>query len=339
MISLIVMVYSFESNFPPLRRTSENRSGSENELPETTLQEIEKEMRDLGKLDRALNGALGEEISRVKERWEGIPLSPDGRIDFTADFFAPDPQDVAGNEAWERNKARIDSWGRKWDEEEEALVRAINNEIEQKLYDSRGNVVESPRYSSKALRAHRELERLRTGEIFEKYKTYILNRFLGAEFIVMRSSRHDDVVNGIDNVIVDTLSGEIVCAFDEVVSESADIRAEKSYKVEKRNIDGSRTLSGGRTEYAVTIRNGKAEKTSAVSVPVFYLCMGKNELVENLRGIGNTQVEREVFTRMLRDIEAQVVQFDNFSKKSELFNRRLDEFIKGVRRSQKTLKA
>jgi len=41
------------------------------------------------------------------------------------------------------------------------------------------------------------------GEQFEIIKTIIFNKFLGNDFVVVRSSLYDDFKNGVDNIILD----------------------------------------------------------------------------------------------------------------------------------------
>ena len=47
--------------------------------------------------------------------------------------------------------------------------------------------------------------------------TLLLNKFLKKDFIVARASSYDDYNNGIDNVLIDKTSGEVLCGFDEVM--------------------------------------------------------------------------------------------------------------------------
>lgn len=324
---------AYGAEFNPVR-AAEMKLGPENERDEMPLQEIEMEIKELRRLERAADGAVAETVSRARERWENIPLSHDGRIDFTDTFFTP--SDERRRSAWERDKARIALWQEQWDRENEALAYVVNNEIEQKAYDSRGNAVQDARYSAKAARAYGRYESLRMADAFEKYKTHVLGKFLGDEFIVMRASLHDDAVNGIDNVIVNAASGDMVCAFDEVASGREETIRAKRDKVEKKNVDSSRILSGGIVEYAVTVRNGKAEKASVPNVPIFYLYMGKAQLKESLRGIGDIRVEREALEEMFKEIQAQAVQFEKFPQKSARFAERVNQFVDGfVRARQK----
>jgi len=73
-----------------------------------------------------------------------------------------------------------------------------------------------------ALKANITLEEAETerehslGDKMEKLKTVIFYKFLKDGFYVTRSSRYDDIKNGIDNIILDKKTGNIICALDEV---------------------------------------------------------------------------------------------------------------------------
>lgn len=311
---------------------AEQKFGPDDERDETPLQTIEAEMKNLRRLERAVDNVMETTVSRAKEKWGNIPIMGDGRIDFTDVFFMPEEE--SRRDAWERDKMRAVSWKSEWDKKDDALALLLNNEIEQKAYDASGNPAPDARYSSKAARAWRRYESLRMADAFEKYKTHILGKFLGGDFLVMRASIHDDIVNGIDNVLVRASSGDVVCAFDEVVSERDEAIAMKRDKVEKINIDSARALSGGRVEYAMTLKNGKAEKISAPHVPIFYLYTSKDKLKERLRELGNTRAEEGAFIELSEEISEQAARFKAFPRKTEGFEEKVDQFLDSFARAR-----
>ncbi len=100
---------------------------------------------------------------------------------------------------------------------------------------------------------HKEEKEKNFGELWEKAKTVILNKIIGTEFIVVRASKHDDYENGVDNIIINKETGNVVCAFDEVSAEEG---------TEKEEVCGSEEGSR-QSEKASTCegkRKGKAEK-------------------------------------------------------------------------------
>jgi len=69
----------------------------------------------------------------------------------------------------------------------------------------------------------KDFEKDPAGEKLEQLKTASLaNLFRGSKskasnFVVMRTSRYDDVKHGVDNIIIHKPSKSIVCAFDETL--------------------------------------------------------------------------------------------------------------------------
>ena len=56
-------------------------------------------------------------------------------------------------------------------------------------------------------------------DLFEQMVSIIFTKFASEQFIVFRSSKYDDLKNGIDTVIIDRESGDTMCSVDEVVSD------------------------------------------------------------------------------------------------------------------------
>ena len=110
-------------------------------------------------------------------RAEGIPLSDDGRIDMA--MYKGLHHDVAKD--LERNR----DWEKGW-------------------------------FSGLSAEEAREKKRLTEGEQLEMLAYAILAKNLGEQFVVARTSPHDDRVNKVDTIILDRKTGNLVCAFDEV---------------------------------------------------------------------------------------------------------------------------
>lgn len=115
----------------------------------------------------------------------------------------------------------------------------------------------------------------RDGERLERMKTVILNKFLGENAIVVRSSEYDDIINGVDNVLVDREDGKVICAFDEVCDTNSEIFKVKKEKILKRNEEG-----GAKIKYCPKIKEGKVLIGSVENIPIFYLALNKKILEE-----------------------------------------------------------
>ena len=68
-------------------------------------------------------------------------------------------------------------------------------------------------------------EKLLAGQ-WEKAAVILMAR-LAPEFLVARASAYDDYKNGVDNIILDKETGDIICAFDEVRDEPGGQRQKK----------------------------------------------------------------------------------------------------------------
>ncbi|MCK4453744.1 hypothetical protein KAU51_00090 [Candidatus Parcubacteria bacterium] len=107
-----------------------------------------------------------------------------------------------------------------------------------------------------------------TGEQLEMLVTAILGKFLGKDFIVVRSSRYDDIKNQIDNLILEKETGNVICAFDEV-GESRGPRFEEK----KEAILDKDREQGGVLKYGLKIEKGELKLDPQKNIPVFYLAL------------------------------------------------------------------
>lgn len=90
---------------------------------------------------------------------------------------------------------------------------------------------------------HKEKEKGRQMEIFT---AILFNKMLKDDFIVVPASAYDDYMNGIDTVMVNKKTGDVVCTFDEVHDHKASNRADaKEEKIKKKARAGGSTLAYG----------------------------------------------------------------------------------------------
>ena len=87
--------------------------------------------------------------------------------------------------------------------------------------------------------------------------TALLHRFLSERFLVVRASTFDDYKHGTDNVILDTETGAVVCAFDEVLRNDSD-QKQSPAKIEK--IKKKAFLGGTEVKYGFSLRDGKLNR-------------------------------------------------------------------------------
>jgi len=118
------------------------------------------------------------------------------------------------------------------------------------------------------------------GEKMEMLKIVIFYKFLGEKrnCLVVRSSVYDDIKNGIDNVIFDVSSGEVVCAVDAVGSND-DIR----YKIKMFEVFEKNKLGGGRLKYGMVIKRNEKNKLKIIpqeikNIPKFFIGLPKESI-------------------------------------------------------------
>lgn len=113
------------------------------------------------------------------------------------------------------------------------------------------------------------------GERLEKLKTITFNKFLGESAICVRSSEYDDIINGVDNILVDRQTGKIICAFDEVCDINREIFQKKKEKILEKNREG-----GAKLKYCPKIENGKISFGRVENIPIFYIALSEEILNE-----------------------------------------------------------
>jgi len=143
--------------------------------------------------------------------------------------------------------------------------------------------------------------------MLEMLVTVVFYKALGDKYLVMRSSEIDDYSNGIDMIILNTETNEIICAFDEVHDRKTGNRLiEKNQKIIKQAQKG-----GTSADYVPKIVNGKVERAKFSNVPNFYVALDIDELNEalekvNCKDLENmSDFERSLFTKFASAIIQQ----------------------------------
>ena len=89
-------------------------------------------------------------------------------------------------------------------------------------------------------RYRQEKDRSASGQL-EKAVTAVFAKVLGSEYAVVRSATFDDYFGGIDNVLVNKKTGDVICAFDEVHGQAGQERHDK--KMDKvKSLEGELKL-------------------------------------------------------------------------------------------------
>ncbi|MCX6792926.1 MAG: hypothetical protein NTY12_02780 [Candidatus Falkowbacteria bacterium] len=146
------------------------------------------------------------------------------------------------------------------------------------------------------------------GAIFEMMVTVIFRKALGEDYLVMRSSKRDDYQNGVDNIIINTKTNEVICAFDEVQEPTLVGKrlGNKNIKIIDIAVKGGQSIKDG-----VKFINGNVEKASYNNLPVFYISSDPDQLKKDLQKINAkdinnaTDFEHELFVKFASTIIQQ----------------------------------
>jgi hypothetical protein len=183
------------------------------------------------------------------------------------------------------------------------------------------------------LRIWKENKSLEKNSQMEMAITLLLSKMLGNEFLVTRTAPIDDYDNGVDNLILDYRTGEVVGAFDEVhQSDNGERLAKKKEKIHKVASRG-----GAKVQYGLKLENGKLTRAELTGVPVFYLGLDSAEL-EGLVGAlrdDNSEVMEAIFKKLIDSLKSQqnelaeTARHEQFQKKIGSFSAMLDRVSAG----------
>ncbi len=163
--------------------------------------------------------------------------------------------------------------------------------------------------------------------IFEMLVTVIFNKILKEEFVVVHTSKGDDLKHHADNVIIEKKTGNVICTLDEA---NVDVESKRYYKkldeIKKYNKKNGTTIEDG----VKLNKENKLVETIIRNVPLFLLQISEKRLKEvlekmniNLGKNGSeieiSEIEIEVFDEL---IESLVRQTDM------LLNEKLPEKVK-----------
>jgi hypothetical protein len=182
-----------------------------------------------------------------------------------------------------------------------------------------------------------EQDRLKhISEQFEVLKTIIFNKFFGQDFIVVRASFYDDIKNGVDNVILEKKTGNLVCAIDEVSETSGKEFEDKKEKVLTKNM----TCQGGKLKYGLTVENDEIIFGAVDHFPLFYLALPPRLIKETINNIGfsfeeKTEYERKLFLYFLSSIDSQIKALGLYSRLNQVLKNSVDVFGDAIDRFKK----
>ena len=181
----------------------------------------------------------------------------------------------------------------------------------------------------------------RDGEMLERLAYALFLKNLGKQFIVARTSHHDDAVNHVDTMLLDKENGNLICAFDEVSDINDRFYSEKQKTVMDRNTRGGSTV-----KYALQLKDigGKKVVTPAGAehIPLFYIALSSNIIREGVRKFKDahgeqSDFEKQIFSYFIESISAQIQGLELEDRLTSL-NPKLKERLLGFKKIIEGLK-
>ncbi len=195
--------------------------------------------------------------------------------------------------------------------EQEKLKQKVKIENkENKWIRRKFNLSETAEITNEHRQVWERQQRERNSELMESALMILLNKVLKDEYIICRAHKFDDY-HGVDNIIVNKRTGDVLCAFDDV-NDSTEKDFYEWYKqdlVKNVNEDGGTDI-----EYCFTFENGELIRKKISNVPKFYMRLDMDKLLEMLEAIDLehpdkvSQKELELYNNVIEMFAGQVEQ-------------------------------
>ena len=156
------------------------------------------------------------------------------------------------------------------------------------------------------LQAYRRHKETSLPNQLEMAITILLHKRFGDRYVVVRASKYDDYFNGIDNVLVNKETGDVICAFDEVrMDERSDRDTHKKERSRKKASEGGASL-----KYGFRIQNNKILKQTIHSIPIFCLGLDSQDCSDLINNISYTDKATNPTLRVqpMNDTEERILQ-------------------------------
>jgi len=181
-------------------------------------------------------------------------------------------------------------------------------------------------------------EKMTKGSVFEILKTSLFNKFLKEDFLVLRTSRYDDIKNGVDNMILEKNGKNVICAIDDVTqTKLSTYFEEKKKEILHKNLE----LNGVKIKYGVYFekdKNGQRvlRKGPLENIPLFYLPLTQDYLKEGLNNFIPSLNEYSDYEKKLMKYFLSAFMFQ--IRMMELESHKNDEFLKKISIVKKTVR-
>lgn len=178
-------------------------------------------------------------------------------------------------------------------------------------------------------------EGVRDGEKLEMLAYAIFHKNLNKDFVVVRSSLHDDQKNGVDTILLERSTGNLICAFDEVGALSGAEFQKKQDTVFKKNANEK----GAHLKYGISLTEDKQIKLGPVEhIPLFYVALPKDQIEKGIQKFEpsadrQSENEKKLFEYFVAILEAQIKGLRLYTVRlGEDVVKKIDTFEEAVRK-------
>ena len=140
----------------------------------------------------------------------------------------------------------------------------------------------------------------------------LFHRVLGEEYVVVRSATHDDYNSGVDMLVVNKRTGDILCAIDEVHTDDSEIAGRDPFRGKGEKYKKKALRGGARLDYGLTMQSGKLKRSKLQNLPLLYAGLTTNEFIQLTSAMQPgmraelTDLERSLFLRMVDSMQKQI---------------------------------
>ena len=163
------------------------------------------------------------------------------------------------------------------------------------------------RESGMTLEDYRLKKEKSKGNLAEMAITLLLDKISEGRLLSVRSSKWDDYENGIDNLLLDTKTGAVICGLDEVFDDfGQSANEEKEDKVmTKFNKGGAYARYGLRLDK----KRDRVNIERVNNLPTFFISLNRESLVDILENLKNEELkqsEKNVLIQIISSLKSQL---------------------------------
>ncbi len=155
------------------------------------------------------------------------------------------------------------------------------------------------------------------GSLAEMAITLMLDKISSGRLISVRSSKWDDYENGIDNLLLDTETGAVICGLDEVF----DDLGQGAKELKEKKVMNKFSNGGAYARYGLKLNLENKKEISIEklkNLPAFFISLNQNELTEILENIGSKEIsesEKNVLRQITGSLKLQLEKMNEIEFK------------------------